>query len=136
MDQQEKDDLAAELSNDGGLTELQQLQQENELVKQSLADVRAELERTKQELEGTLAINAELTKQIEEGIPATEESKSNASSKKFEVEGEVYGFKKHAVHFKNRVITADDVLEDEALQQHLVKIKSGMIYKIESQPEA
>lgn len=107
------------------------LAEENKQLKQSNSDLTAKATAAQQELDTTVKINEELTRQIET-TPINQVSvidKSEVSKKTFKVEGETYGFKKLAVMYKGQKVGADEVLASKDLQAELVKIQSGLIYK-------
>jgi hypothetical protein len=98
-----------------------------ELVKIVL-DKQAELDLTvkiNEELDGKVA---ELSKAVP---PVVEKAKSDISDETFEFKKEKFGFKKARIYHKDNLITAAEVLANKELQADLVKIGSGMLYKIE-----
>jgi predicted RND superfamily exporter protein len=83
----------------------------------------------------TVKVNTDLAKKVEQlekrlkEVPKAEASKSRVSDKTFKIGEDVYGFRKAGINHKNQVITAAEVLASENLQNELVEIGSGMIYK-------
>lgn len=91
-------------------------------LRQQVADLQAELELT-------LQVNAELTKQVEALAKYAPQATAAPvlSAATFEVDGVSYGFAMPAIMLKGRKITAALVAQDIDLQHQLVAMKSGMI---------
>ncbi len=96
------------------------------VLRQELADAKAELELT-------LKVNAELTKEVERLAPYDPLNQNKpvlkSSTATFTHQGIVYGFAFTQVRYKGRLITADDVLTDTRLQAELIASRSGMLKK-------
>ena len=101
-----------------------------EQLQAEIADLKQQLSAKAEELEKTLELNESLNAIIEsEKELAAASTASKVSAKKFERDNVVYGFKRPAVFHKNKLITAEDVLASESLQDELIRIKSGLIYQ-------
>jgi hypothetical protein len=95
-----------------------------ENLQTELAATKTELATTKAALDSALAVNAELSKEIES---LSTKAESNSAEPVFEVEGQFFGFHFHKAVFLGQAITHTDVLNDADLQKKLVEAGSGMI---------
>jgi hypothetical protein len=96
--------------------------QTNEQLQQEIESLKAENEMLNE-------INKALQSEIEsfKTKPASAGSTSLISKEVFNRDGIVYGFVYPGINHKGELITADHVLKSEALQDELIKMKSGFI---------
>lgn len=98
----------------------------------TIEQLEKELAEAKQENALLNEVNKELTLEIEAGrnAPVEDLIPGLVSKLSFDYNDATYGFALHGVNHNGKVISIADVIDDKALQAHLVKIKSGMIAEI------
>lgn len=101
---------------------LEQLKQENEILKAKLAA-------TEKSLEDTLAVNDQLATKVADLEQQAKAAPAAivASANSFVHQGVTYGFTSPKCKHKENIITPAEVCADEALQAELIAMGSGFI---------
>lgn len=86
------------------------------------------------ELENTVAVNERLSAELataghRDQAPQAPQPEG-VSESTFELDGNVFGFRRRKVQEDGQIITADEVMASEDLQRKLVEMGSGMLKRV------